>query len=181
MPYSESFKDIKFGDIDAKTEKMHTPELLIEGFLDENGYIDKIIKDRFFLVYGLKGSGKTAIGSRIELIASDENINVDQYTLDNFNYSFFEGMGYDLINGDETTSKKKLSRKISGVENNRSWENILNVSLLNSFSKDSKLKSKSGNESLKNVIEQLEKLGVLPAGDLYQITKKISKKQSLVA
>lgn len=176
MPYSKSFKNIKFGDIDAKTEKMHAPKLLIEGFLDENGYINKIINDRFFLIYGLKGSGKTAIGSRIELIASDKNIHVEQYTLDSFNYSSFEGMSYDLLSEEGVTSRKKSGRRSSEIENNRSWENVLNVSLLNSFSKDTNLKSKGGKKSLKNMIGQLEELGVLPAEDLYQITKKISKK-----
>lgn len=176
MAENSGFKNIKFGDIDARTEMTDSPDLLIGGFLDENGYIDHIMDDRFYLIYGLKGSGKTAIGSRIKLISlEDKQLEVEQYTLERFNYNLFEGMSYNTPSDDGNGPTKKHTRKMPEVENNRSWEIILNVALLDMFSKDLNLESK-GKGNIKEVIDGLRELGVLPAHDFSVIVKKMSKK-----
>lgn len=60
-----NFQAINFGKAAAEKEKSYHPRLLIEGFFDDYNYIDKIRNDEVFLVVGSKGSGKSAIGSRL--------------------------------------------------------------------------------------------------------------------
>ena len=68
------FKDIEFGMAAAENEKSFKPHLLLEGFLDTYGYINEIRDGHKFLVLGPKGSGKSAIGSKLELLSKQENV-----------------------------------------------------------------------------------------------------------
>ena len=171
------FKNIKFGDSDARTEMNYSPDLLIDGFLDENGYIDKLIKDRFYLVYGLKGSGKTAIASRLKLISNDDpSLMVEQYSLERFNYSLFEGMGY---NSSPESSSHKHSRKMPEVQNLKACEIVLNTALLTMFSQDPNLRSKDGSFVF-NVINGLKKWGIIASSDFSMIVNKMSKNNIIV-
>ena len=172
---NEEFKSIRFGNIDARTEMNDSPDLLVDGFLDENGYIDKLIKQRFFLVYGLKGSGKTAIGSKLILMSqSNSDLFVEQYTLERFNYTLFEGMGYNFNSTGKKDGARTHSRKMHEVENLKAWEIVLNSALLGMFANDSELKSKSNGYVCK-VIEGLKEIGALHSGDFSTIVRKMSK------
>lgn len=74
------FKSIAFGTADANTEKAKNPRLLIEGFLDAKEYISSIMNRDKFLVLGPKGSGKTAIASKLDLLSKEtEDLLVKQY------------------------------------------------------------------------------------------------------
>ena len=66
------FKSIDFGKADANKER-GSSTLLLDGFFD-NGFINQILKGEKYFVIGLKGSGKSAIGSRLELLSREKEI-----------------------------------------------------------------------------------------------------------
>ena len=84
------FTDINFGLAEAESEKVRNPELLLEGFFDENGYLNEVREGYRFLVLGPKGSGKSAIGSKLELDAKNGgHYFVKSYHLGSFPHSKF--------------------------------------------------------------------------------------------
>ena len=89
------FHAIEFGKADALNEK----NLLVDGFLDTYGYINKIVNGDKYFVIGQKGSGKSAIASKIKIISEKEKqIEVNIQMLDDFDYDGFPG----VIPGRET-------------------------------------------------------------------------------
>jgi hypothetical protein len=62
------FADIEFGFADAEKESAENPALLLNAYLDETHLVDKALKGVPFLVLGYKGSGKTAIAERANLL-----------------------------------------------------------------------------------------------------------------
>ena len=147
---------------DAESERIHNPALLLEGYLDANGYIDKILSDRFFLVIGPKGSGKSAIGSKISLLANErENLYVKQYTLRDFPYGKF----------DQLLPSKEASETRYPIN----WQFILYTTLLNSINNDSEATSSVIN--IKKGISVFKDLGLLDDVDLAQIVTRATKKE----
>jgi hypothetical protein len=140
-----NFKDIDFGKIAAEDELTYSPQLLINGFLDAYGYIDAIINTEKFLILGPKGSGKSAIGSKLEIISqSDYSIFVKCYPLENFPYNLFS----EVMPGSEAPEIK--------YPNN--WKFIFMVAFLNSFVKD---KGFDYPRNRKAVFQALIQLGLL--------------------
>ena len=118
------FSSIDFGKSAAEEELSSTPELLISGFLDANGYISRILNDSKFLVLGPKGAGKSAIGSKLELLSEEEaNLYVTQILMEGFPYNYFTEL---IPQGKEAPETK--------YPNN--WEFLLLIALLDSYSKD---------------------------------------------
>lgn len=117
------FKDIKFGYISAEDEFTYSPELIIDGFLDVYGYIDELLNTDKFLVLGPKGSGKSAIGSKLELISKDKkDIFIKKFELRNFPYNHFTGIIH--------------SKEAPEIQYPKNWEYILIIACLNSFIND---------------------------------------------
>jgi len=97
-----SFKKIEFGMAAAEKEKSNSSHLLIEGFLDAYGYIDEIIEGNKFLILGPKGSGKSAIGSKLELLSREMGNYTEQYYLGDFPYRPFS----EIIPGKEAPENR---------------------------------------------------------------------------
>lgn len=155
------FEKIIFGKTSAEAEKDEYPELLIDGFIDDSGIINKLINRSLFLIYGQKGSGKSAIGSRMELLYKDsKTVTVKINTLDNFDYAKFAG--FDSAKG------------VKEGMMNRSWESILMIALLDQLNNDPNLLSKT--KFSKKVISELCKYEIIPSGNISSIMKKASKK-----
>jgi len=113
-----------------------------------------LINSDEFLVLGPKGSGKSAIGVRLELLSRSNNeIKVKKYDLEDFPYKPFS-----------TMIPSKEAREIK-FQND--WEYILLVALLNNILKDER--SYRDNQNLKNVLEALKSHGILPSEDLTHI------------
>jgi hypothetical protein len=160
-----SFKTINFGRISAEDEQTYSPELLINGFFDDYGYIDAVRSSEKFLIIGPKGSGKSAIGSKLELDAqqdldheSDSTSFVKNHLLENFPYESFG----DIL-------PKREGPEITYPE---SWEFILMVACLNSFIKDN---SFDYPRNYKTVFQTLIKLGLLAKDDKKLTLEKIVK------
>lgn len=158
-----SFKKIAFGKSSAEKE---LPKLLIEGFLD-NGYVDKLINSDDFLVLGPKGSGKSAIGVRLELMSRSNNeIQVKKYDLADFPYKPF--------------SKIIPSKEAREIKFQNDWEYILLVALINNILKDET--ALHDNPLLKKVAAALESYGILPSEDLTHIVSTtVNKKAGIKA
>jgi energy-coupling factor transporter ATP-binding protein EcfA2 len=135
------FKDIKFGYISAEDEFTYSPELIIDGFLDAYGYIKELLNTEKFLVLGPKGSGKSAIGSKLELISKEEKeIFTKKFVLRNFPYNNFTGIIH--------------SREAPEIQYSKNWEYVLMVACLNSFINDSSFQyPKKGLIILKTLVD----------------------------
>jgi hypothetical protein len=157
------FCDIEFGKADAGNEKSESPYLLIDGFFDLNNNYKNIINGKKFLVLGPKGSGKTAIGARIDLMKDDNSI-VKQYYLGSFPYKPFSG----VLPGREAPETKLPVH----------WEFILLIGLLDSLSKD-KYCDCNNDENFLLLVDTLKNSGLLPSDDLSKIITVTTQKQFL--
>ena len=156
-----TFKSIEFGMAAAEKEKSSSPHLLIEGFLDAYGYIEEILEGNKFLILGPKGSGKSAIGSKLELLSKEREYFLKQYYLGSFPYKPFS----EIIPGKEAPETRFPNH----------WELILLIASLNSFIEDPSCKFQR-NKMFKNVMESFKNVGVLPTEDLTQIIRKTTHK-----
>ena len=155
------FKQINFGAIAAETEKEYYPKLLLNGYIDNQGYINKIVKGPHFLVYGQKGSGKSAIGARLLLKSKEMGYSSKLYTLERLNYNSF--------------GKISTSKEAPEVSNTRNWEIVLHIAILNFISSDEKIMK--SNKKIKELIDGLIQIGAIPSKDIFEIVSKVEKKQ----
>ncbi len=163
MDDGNAFKNITFGMAAAETEKTQNPNLLIEGFLDANGYIESLLSSSTFLILGPKGSGKTAIASKLELISeSDKSLIVMSYYLEEFPYAQF--------------SKLLPINEAPQTRYPNYWEFLLLISFLESYSKDNDTEYFDTN-IYKNIVKGLQDLGLIPCRSLTDMVKTISKKE----
>ncbi|AYK14160.1 MAG: hypothetical protein WBI12_00070 [Methanosarcina flavescens] len=161
-----SFKEIKFGFAAAEKEKSDSPQLLMQGFFDAYGYISEIIGMNKFLILGPKGSGKSAIGARLELLSdSNKMFFTKQYYLTSFPYKPFSSIA---LSSEAPETKLPIN-----------WEFILLIASLNSFIEDPTCKYHR-NHKIDAVINALKNEGILPSEDLAQIVKISSNKQFMV-
>lgn len=156
------FKDIVFGKAAAEKERSDLPHLLNDGFLDAHGYIDEIIKGDKFLILGPKGSGKSAIGSKLELLSEDKDFYTKQYYLGSFPFKPFS----EIIPGKEAPETRFPDH----------WEFVLLIAALNSFMLDDSCKFIQ-NKRFVEIMKAFQNLGILPSENLTQIVKKTSDKK----
>lgn len=155
------FRQINFGMMDAESEKAHSPELLLEGFFDAFGYIDQIVNKNKYFIFGAKGSGKSAIGSKIELMAKDDpNLFVNQHYLGGFEYKKFS----ELFPGSESPESRYPTH----------WEFVLLIALLNNLKKDIAVQYENSSDFY-FLVEMLNRIGVIPDKEFAEIVKKTYK------
>ena len=143
----EDFKKINFGKADAYKELSHHPDLLDHGFLDNSGYIDKILNKEHFFVVGDKGSGKSEIACKFRrLEESHDNLFTNIVDLKDFPYTQFPSF---------------IPNKEMEMRRRENWKFLLLFSLLGSFERDIGCTS-TGIYSLNDVIEKLTDLGIPP-------------------
>lgn len=159
------FRKIQFGKAAAEKEKSDYPHLLIEGFLNIHGYFDQILTGDKFLVLGPKGSGKSAIGAKLELDSNKtENVGkvfVKQQYLTSFPFEPFS----KIIQSNESFETKLPIH----------WEYLLLISLMDLFLKDPNCKNRES-DLFKQNIQCLKNLGVLPNKDFREIISKSTDK-----
>lgn len=156
--------DIVFGLSAAEEERSSDPRLLLEGYFDAFNYTDQIAKGQKFLILGSKGSGKSAIASRIELTSKGKgSFFSTTYQLGSFPFDAFS----ELIPGGDAPQIKFPSN----------WELLLHVLLLESLGRDEKCEG-SGEPSLARVVDALKKLGLIPGKDLTHLVRTTSSRQT---
>ena len=120
---TSSFKDIQFGFASAEVESSEAPQLLTEAFLDSHDVVREAISGRKFLFLGFKGSGKSAIGLHLSLIAKRRpNLFVTHLSLGDLSFQMLAGLA-----NDEAESELRYLR---------AWSWLLLLSLLGSVNQD---------------------------------------------
>jgi len=154
-----AFKDIEFGYTEAEFEKTYHPELLLKGYLDEFGYTKKILHGNEFLILGSKGSGKSAIGSRLELQSDDTDSKflyvTQHYLTKDFPYNIFS----ELLPGREAPETRYPNH----------WEFLLLIAMLDSFRKDPNLIASGQLDQ--SSLDILESMGLIDCNFTEIVTK----------
>lgn len=161
LQQSKGFKEIVFGKAAAENEK--TPrfkKLLLQGFLDAYDYTNQLLNGEKFLVLGLKGSGKSAFGARLELLSAERpNLIVKNYYIsEKFPHQMFS----DLMESQEP--------KIIKFQYN--WEYLILLVLLESFAEDDSIEYKDL-YTYKELIGTLKALGLIPSNSFADLIIKI--------
>src|SRR5688572_24772717 len=98
------FRKIEFGLADAENERVDAPHLLLDAYLDADGQIEAILGPSRYLIVGGKGSGKSAIISRIALQAAAKGYEARIDVLRKFPYSAFP----NVLPGSEEAPETRL-------------------------------------------------------------------------
>ena len=150
------FRNIVFGRADAQEEGVEFPELLRNGYYDNNNIVNQVCTTSTFLILGYKGSGKSALSEHLKLSAS-ENLYVEQQSLKDFPYRLFS----KLVTGDnEQDYKLKVS-----------WRWLLLIQILTSLRKDDDAKIAQG-AHLNKLIDFLTQSGVYPLVSMSSLVTK---------
>src|SRR4051812_32922962 len=117
------FGDIFFGYTSAERERSQDPRLLLDGYYDLHGQTHAITRGPEYLVLGYKGSGKTMLAERLELLGDqDPTLFVTNVALGDFPFAQFK-----KIVGGEADNETRYPA---------AWSWLLLLLLLDSFSRD---------------------------------------------
>ena len=156
------FIDIEFGLADAEKERAEAPSLLKQGFFDEAQSVRRAMTGREFLFLGYKGSGKTAIAARAQLLAEDEPTEfVSIEELRHFSYGDFKS-----ATGGTTDFQARYPT---------TWAWLLLVELLQSLEHDLDGRAAAPAEYL-DVVRALDELGLMPVPKLGQLVTTSAKR-----
>jgi hypothetical protein len=145
---TSSLKDYEFGYAAAEEEGAYAPKLLLAGYHDPESLISKAIEGRSFIFLGYKGSGKSAIGEHIRLIAQDRhNLFVTLVTLADFPFTPFS----KILKGDMEPEAKYPT----------AWCWLLLLYLFESFTRDNARQSQD-EKAFQDCCSDLKELGLLP-------------------
>jgi len=141
-------KDFDFGFASADTEAADKPELLLEGFLEHLRMVEEARDGRKFLFLGYKGSGKSALGERLVLLAeSDPKLFVRMINIADLSFQTFSQI---LQTGIEPEARYPTV-----------WSWLLLLQFFDSFAKDNGSNTMTDSE-LWLAIEALKEAGLLP-------------------
>ena len=150
--------DIDFRYSDARTEKLYSPEILRDGFVDFEARSRELLQPEKYIVYGPKGSGKTALAGHVELSAAGR---YDWFArteeLDEFDFS--------SLRFDET-----VSDQYSGLSG---WRFLLALRILTLMLRDEGLVH--ANPSLGTLRADLEAQGLLASASLVTVAERTMK------
>jgi hypothetical protein len=144
------FRKFDFGYADSGREYNRSPRLLREGYYDLGGIEESVLNSHEFLILGYKGSGKSAIGGRLQLIAQDSPsrysapapIHVDRLSLKEF-----RGVVPEAID--------------PHIRHQWVWELHLLIHIVSQLAQDAQA-DQTHRESISAAHEQLQKAGVTP-------------------
>jgi len=174
-----SYKNITFGYASAEAESSEKPELLLDGYFDPHGYVQSIMKDRYFIILGHKGTGKTSLGKHFVLSSHNYRVFSTHILLDDFSHKLLKRVS--TISGLDDKSKFRAG-----------WKQLLWLLVFQSYSKDQFLTQSTliqtilreisvdklgQNISLNSILSLIRKLSIdISAYDVYKISLSISGK-----
>jgi hypothetical protein len=160
------FKDIFFGYASAERERSQDPRLLLDGYYDLHGQTAAITHGPEYLVLGYKGSGKTMLAERLELLGDqDPTLFVTNVALGDFPFAQFK----KIIGGDADAETRYPA----------AWSWLLLLLLLDSFSRDESSPTLLDTKFM-DALRALKKLGLLPSPSIRDLVL-VSSKQSFKA
>lgn len=155
------FQKIVFGEISAEQERKKCPQVIVDGFLDFDNIIDKLLHNHEYLVLGNKGSGKTMVANKIDLICgADSTISSSLYLMGDFPFKSFTS----LLGNVESAEKKY------GI----SWLWMLLLMTIRAVDADKgkKVIGMPGDSTYESSVEVLRKFGLLPTLHLRELALK---------
>ena len=155
------FRNIQLGKADAQEEGAEYPDLLLNGYYDNNNIVNQVYDTTKFLFLGYKGSGKSALSEHLKLSAS-EGVNVVQQSLKDFPYKTFA----KIVSGD---SEQEYKSKVA-------WRWLLLVQVLSNLIADKDAKPTNVFE-IEQLTDFMTQSGVFPlVGISALVTKTTSRK-----
>ena len=155
------FRNIQLGKADAQEEGAEYPDLLLNGYYDNNNIVNQVYDTTKFLFLGYKGSGKSALSEHLKLSAS-EGVSVVQQSLKDFPYKMFA----KIVSGD---SEQEYKSKVA-------WRWLLLVQVLSNLIADKDAKPTNVFE-IEQLTDFMTQSGVFPlVGISALVTKTTSRK-----
>ncbi|MXX87895.1 MAG: hypothetical protein F4213_12640 [Boseongicola sp. SB0677_bin_26] len=164
---SQDFRDIAFGYASSEAEKSYEPDLLLSGYVDLQNASESIRNGLPFLVLGHKGSGKSAIAERLELIfEGDSNAFVKLVSLSDFPFTPFS----KLVRGDVEPEAKLPD----------AWSWIMLIYIIESFEEDKGL-THPDPSSLIDAVNAFREMGLSPNSNPATIVRKSANRDFKIA
>src|ERR1019366_6311772 len=155
-------RDYSFGFASADFEASHDPNLLLRGFVDPMNLVGEAKDGRRWLFLGYKGSGKSALGEHLRLVAEDDpNSFVRFVNIADVSFSTFS----QILKG-----QLEPEARYPTV-----WSWLLLLFLFDSFS-DDQGSNLAREDDLYLAIEGLKELGLLPRPKLNEAVTATSDK-----
>lgn len=152
-----AFRDIDFGRVEAQNETVENPDLLLGGYLDTAGVVQRILNASSFLVLGTKGSGKSALAEHLRLESQRRH---DLFT----SVVYLRDFPYSAL------SKMSGSGEL-GTNAPAAWAWLLLLVVLESLSQDQAIMHAASAETTE-AIGRLRGHGLLPVLDIRDILAK---------
>ncbi len=157
-----NLQSINFGFSSAEAERSRDPGLLIDGYVDIEAASESAVNGNDFLFLGYKGTGKSSIAERVDLIYADEpNVFVKTISLSDFPFTQFS----KIVRGNIEPESKFTT----------AWMWIILIYLLDSFSKDSGIHHPDVG-IFNDAINSFKQMGLSPSSDITSIVRNSSKK-----
>jgi hypothetical protein len=155
------FSTINFKYTDAEEERLYAPELIEEAYVDIDGVLASIRSPEKYIVVGPKGSGKTALSSKLQFMAKNAwDLFVDNDVLEQFEFALLNKTG-----GEKGTS-------IGGALT--TWQLILTLRLLPLLLKDERFRDQ--NPAIIEFHRSLAKCGLSASDSLIGIVQYTSRR-----
>lgn len=156
------FYNIEFSYTDAEEELRYKPELINNAYVDLSHILKNLDNPSKFLVIGPKGSGKTALSTKLQLMSdSDALLFVSNDLLENFEFNLINKFAQD-----------KASNQLGGLIT--IWQVLLILRLVPLLLEDEKLKH--DNPKLEKFNKQLQSFGLTSSGNLTKIVQITSRR-----
>lgn len=158
---TRTLKAYEFGFAGAEEEGAYKPDLLLSGYHDPEGLIAEALDGRRFLFLGYKGSGKSAIGQHLRLLACERHdLFVQVVSLSDFPFTPFK----KILKGDAEPETKYPT----------AWCWLFLLYLFESFNRDNG-RVHLDDSKFDSSYASLKELGLVPEPDLRRAVLTSSK------
>ncbi len=155
------FSEINFEYTDAQEERIHAPELINSAYVDINNITKEIFKSNKYLVYGSKGSGKSALASKLKAMSEASwDIFCEVDDLEEFEFNLLK------------KTSGKAGEKIGGSVT--VWKLLLYIRMVSLYQGNVSLVDL--NNSMTALCHDLEKYGLLVSKSLISVAQETSRR-----
>lgn len=160
------FEKINFKYTDATEEKVYAPKLIEDCYVDLENILERVNDPSKFIVLGTKGSGKSALASKLQLSSNSKwNKFIATDDLEQFEFNLLEKTGGE--------KGKTIGGAVSV------WQLLLLIRILSLLLRDEEFKIKNGGvEALGNA---LQRHGLTPSSNLVSIVQQTSRRGAFLA
>lgn len=159
------FEKINFKYSDASEEKIHSPEIINDCYVDLMGVLTEVNDPAKFIIIGTKGAGKSALASKIQMDSGPEwNKFVASDDLEEFEFNLLEKTGGE---------KGKVIGGAISV-----WQLLLLIRMLDLLIKDELFQFQNSN--VLQLHNAMQSHGLSPSASLVAIVQQTSRRGAFV-